>query len=209
MNIKEALVKVGQAIIENKQFLTDLDQTIGDGDHGINMARGFTTVNEKIEKLPDNCDFATALKTVGMGLITSVGGASGPLFGTAFLRAAGVCKDKTSIDAATAKAMLAAAIKGIQDRGKAVRGEKTMLDALIPAANAFTDGIKADKDVQQSLADAAKAAHDGVEYTKAIIATKGRASYLEKRSIGHQDPGATSVAIMLQALSNYLQQKEK
>ncbi|WP_196605885.1 dihydroxyacetone kinase subunit DhaL [Pectinatus haikarae] len=204
MTGKDAVKIVGQAVIEKKMFLTDLDQAIGDGDHGINMARGFESVLQKTEVLPDDTDISSILKTVGMGLISSVGGASGPLYGTAFLRAAGPCKDKTNIDANTAKAMLDAAIKGIQDRGKAQKGEKTMLDALIPASEAFAEGIKADKTLLECLSSAVQAAQDGVEYTKTIIATKGRASYLAERSIGHQDPGATSATIMLTALYNYI-----
>lgn len=203
MTAIEAVKIVGQAIIEEKDFLTDLDQAIGDGDHGINMARGFNSVFTKIEALKDD-DISMLLKTVGMGLISSVGGASGPLYGTAFLRASAACKDKDVIDAATAKEMLDAAIKGIQDRGKAVKGEKTMLDALIPASEAIGTGIDAGKNVVECLKDAVEAAQTGVEYTKTIIATKGRASYLAERSIGHQDPGATSSTTMLKALYEYV-----
>ena len=200
----EAVKAAGQAVIDEKVHLKELDQAIGDGDHGINMARGFESVFKKIEALKADADISMILKTVGMGLISSVGGASGPLYGTAFLRAAGVCKDKTEIDAAAAKEMLDAAIKGIQERGKAQKGEKTMLDALIPASEAMGSGIEAGKSVIDCLADALQAAQAGIEYTKTIIATKGRASYLAERSIGHQDPGATSSTIMLKALYDYL-----
>ncbi|MBB5335413.1 dihydroxyacetone kinase subunit DhaL [Pectinatus brassicae] len=204
MTAIEAIKLAGQAIIEEKDFLTDLDQAIGDGDHGINMARGFSSVFTKIDALKDDADISMVLKTVGMGLISSVGGASGPLYGTAFLRASAACKDKNAIDAVTAKEMLDAAIKGIQDRGKAVKGEKTMLDALIPASEAIGTGIDAGKNVVECLKDAVEAAQTGVEYTKTIIATKGRASYLAERSIGHQDPGATSSTTMLKALYEYV-----
>lgn len=204
MTAIEAVKSAGQAIIEEKDFLTDLDQAIGDGDHGINMARGFSSVFTKIDALKDDADISMVLKTVGMGLISSVGGASGPLYGTAFLRASAACKDKNIIDAVTAKEMLDAAIKGIQDRGKAVKGEKTMLDALIPASEAIGTGIDAGKNVLECLKDAVEAAQTGVEYTKTIIATKGRASYLAERSIGHQDPGATSSTTMLKALYEYV-----
>nr|WP_196592975.1 dihydroxyacetone kinase subunit DhaL [Pectinatus sottacetonis] len=203
-SIREAVRVVSKAVIAKKILLTDLDQAIGDGDHGINMARGFESVLKKIDLLEENTDAALILKTVGMGLISSVGGAAGPLYGTAFLRASAVCKNKSEIDLATAQAMLDAAIKGIQDRGKAQKGEKTMLDALIPASEAFSAGTKNKKNILQCLNDAVKAAQKGVEYTKTIIATKGRASYLAERSIGHEDPGAVSSAIMLEALYNYL-----
>lgn len=200
MTAKDAVKTIGDAVIAQKQFLTDLDQEIGDGDHGINMARGFETVEKKLAALPDDSNIETILKTTGMGLISSVGGAAGPLYGTVFLRAAGACKDKTTVDIDTAKAMFAAAIKGIQDRGKAQKGEKTMLDALIPAADAFNKASDAGKNITECLGDAVKAAQEGVEFTKTIAATKGRASYLGERSIGHQDPGATSSTLMLKAL---------
>ena len=133
-------------------------------------------------------------------LISSVGGASGPLYGTAFLRAASVCLGKYELDKETAAMMLAAAITGIKERGKAVRGEKTMLDALEPAYDAFVESAGAQKSLLECLKAACEAAGQGVEFTKTIVATKGRASYLGERSIGHQDPGATSSYIMLQTL---------
>lgn len=203
-SIKEAISVIGNAIIENKIFLTDLDQAIGDGDHGINMARGFETVISKIDALADDADGNTILKTVGMGLLSSVGGASGPLYGTAFLRAATLMKDKTTVDLPLAIEMLNAAIKGIQDRGKAVQGEKTMLDVLIPVKNSLEESSEQQKSIIEALDKAVIVAKESVEYTKTIIATKGRASYLEERSIGHQDPGATSSYIMLESLTNYL-----
>ena len=202
--LNDAVKAVGQAVIDQKDFLTDLDRAIGDGDHGINMARGFEAVFKKLDALKDDADLSAVLKTVGMGLISSVGGAAGPLYGTAFLRAANAGKGKTELDTATAKAMLDAAIKGIQDRGHAQKGEKTMLDALIPADEALAAGIQAGKSAADCLGDAVKAAEAGVEYTKTIIATKGRASYVGERSIGHQDPGATSSTIMLKALYEYV-----
>ena len=198
--INEAIKAVGNAIVEQKEFLTDLDRAIGDGDHGINMARGFNAVFTKIDALPDDADLSTILKTIGMGLISSVGGAAGPLYGTAFMRAGKVVKDKTTIENVDIIAMLDAAIQGIKDRGKAEKGEKTMLDALIPARDTFVKAIAEHKSAVEALGEAIKSAQEGVEFTKAIIATKGRASYVGARSIGHQDPGATSATIMLKAL---------
>ena len=198
--INEAIKAVGNAIIEQKEFLTDLDRAIGDGDHGINMARGFNAVFTKIDALPDDADLSTILKTIGMGLISSVGGAAGPLYGTAFMRAGKVVKDKTTIENVDIIAMLDAAIQGIKDRGKAEKGEKTMLDALVPARDTFVKAIAEHKSAVEALGEAIKSAQDGVEFTKTIIATKGRASYVGARSIGHQDPGATSATIMLKAL---------
>jgi dihydroxyacetone kinase-like protein len=199
----EAMAVIGQTIITNKQFLTDLDAAIGDGDHGINMARGFEAVSAKLQLLGPDKDIGTILKTVGMTLISSVGGASGPLYGTAFLRASSPSMGKYELDKETATLMLAAAITGIKERGKASRGEKTMLDALEPAYDAFVAGAAAQKSLIECLELACEAAGQGVEFTKTIVATKGRASYLGERSVGHQDPGATSSYIILQTLLDY------
>jgi dihydroxyacetone kinase-like protein len=203
-HIYEVMAAVGEAITQNRQMLTDLDAAIGDGDHGINMARGFEAVHNKMQSMEAENDIGKVMKTVGMTLISSVGGAAGPLYGTAFLRAASQSQGKTQLDVEAAALMLEAAIAGIKERGKANRGEKTMLDALEPAYDAFMEGIKGKKSIIECLEVACEAAHQGVEYTKTIIATKGRASYLGERSRGHQDPGATSSYIMLQALLEYL-----
>lgn len=202
--IFEAINTIGKAIIRDKQMLTDLDAAIGDGDHGINMARGFEAVQAKMQALEAETDIGKVMKTIGMTLISSVGGASGPLYGTAFLRAAGPSQGKTQLDTDTVSLMLAAAITGIKERGKAIRGEKTMLDALEPAYDAFIEGAKANKTVIECLELACNAAQEGIEFTKTIAATKGRASYLGERSIGHQDAGATSSYIMLRALLEFL-----
>lgn len=204
----EALAAIGQTIIRNRQFLTDLDAAIGDGDHGINMARGFEAVAVKLQSLGADKDIGTVMKTVGMTLVSSVGGASGPLYGTAFLRAASPSLGKYELDKETVALMLAAAITGIKERGKAIRGEKTMLDALEPAYDAFIEGSVAEKSLIECLELACEAAKQGVEFTKTIIATKGRASYLGERSIGHQDPGATSSYIMLQTLLEFARARE-
>ncbi len=198
-----ALEAIGEAIGANKDYLTTLDAAIGDADHGINMTRGFQAVAPKIRALPDNADIGALLKTVGMTLISTVGGAAGPLYGTAFLRAAAVAQGAGTVTADSALKMLEAAINGIKERGKATVGEKTMLDALVPACKAFAAAIKAGSSVVEGLEAACAAAADGVEHTKTIVATKGRASYLGERSLGHQDPGATSSLIMLQTLTEF------
>ena len=153
-------------------------------------------------------DIGAVLKLVGATLVSTVGGASGPLYGTAFMRAGGAAQGRSSVDGSLAVEMLAAAIGGIKDRGKAVRGEKTMLDALEPAYEALQEGVKAGKTLAESLELAAAAAASGVEYTKTIIATKGRASYLGERSLGHQDAGATSSYLMLAALARFAKGQE-
>lgn len=203
-----AMDAIGEAIISSKDFLTTLDTAIGDSDHGINMARGFEAVSSKLRTLPEDADIGMVLKTVAMTLISTVGGASGPLYGTAFLRAAAVVAGKQEMDGAGAAAALAAAIQGIRERGKATTGEKTMLDALEPALAAFNTGLASAAPVLECLDLAVAAAEKGVEYTKTIIATKGRASYLGERSLGHQDPGATSATIMLTALANFCRSRQ-
>lgn len=204
----EAIVAMGEAVIQNKELLTDLDAAIGDADHGINMARGFAAVIDKVGGLSPETDIGTVLKTVAMTLISTVGGASGPLYGTAFLRAATAGQGKQTIDGASAVAMLKAAIDGIQSRGKAVQGEKTMLDALEPALAAFEKSVTAGKSLIESLDQACLAAKAGAESTKTIVATKGRARYLGERSLGHEDPGAVSSCILLQAVTDYCRKQQ-
>lgn len=183
-----------------KDYLTQLDNEIGDGDHGINLARGFEAVEKKLPSLAGG-DIGALLKGVGMQLVSTVGGASGPLYGTAFMKAGMACKGLTELDGPAFIKAMEAAVDGIKMRGKATEGEKTMLDALCPALKVMQDEVAAGKSLKEALQDAAAAAEKGVEYTKTIIATKGRASYLGERSLGHQDPGATSSLYLLQVLA--------
>ncbi len=200
--VYQCLKEIGDKIMANKDFLTDLDREIGDADHGVNMARGFAAVVEKVPE--DEGDIGTALKKTGMTLLSTVGGASGPLYGTAYMEAAKVFTGKTAVSPEDFKAALEAAIAGIQKRGKAVKGEKTMLDALMPAYDAFSEKVDAGADLNEALDAACAAAAEGVEYTKTIAATKGRASYLGQRSVGHQDPGATSATLTLETIRDFL-----
>lgn len=200
--IYDCIACIGNAIIENKDFLTDLDREIGDADHGVNMARGFTEVLAAIPQ--DETDLGVVLKKVGMTLLSKVGGASGPLYGTAYMKAAGVVAGKTEVTVEDGKAIFEAVIGGIQMRGKAVKGEKTMLDALIPAQEAYNAAVDGGEDAVTALTKAVEAAKEGVEFTKTIAATKGRASYLGERSIGHQDPGATSATITLECIRDFI-----
>ncbi|MBQ7169060.1 MAG: dihydroxyacetone kinase subunit L [Synergistaceae bacterium] len=199
--IYECLSLIAERITANKDYLTELDREIGDSDHGINMARGFSAVMEKLT--PEDSDIGAALKKAGMTLLSKVGGASGPLYGTAYMEAGKITAGKTELTPSDMKAIFDAAIAGIQKRGKAVKGEKTMLDAIIPAAEAFSAKIAGGADMVTALEAACESAREGVEYTKTIIATKGRASYLGERSIGHQDPGATSAMITLEAIRDF------
>ena len=191
---------MAKKIEAEKEYLTELDNEIGDGDHGINLARGFEAVEKKLPSLAGG-DIGALLKGVGMQLVSTVGGASGQLYGTAFMKAGMACKGLTEIDGPAFVKAMEAAVDGIKMRGKATEGEKTMLDALCPALKVMQDDVAAGKSLKEALQDAAQAAEKGVEYTKTIIATKGRASYLGERSLGHQDPGATSSLYLLQVLA--------
>lgn len=195
----EILTQIAVKIDENKGYLSELDATIGDGDHGINMSKGFKAVTEKLKE-DDGVDIAGILKKTGMALVSTVGGASGPLYGTAFMKSSMSINGKTEIDIKDFSNMLKDALDGIKMRGKAKAGEKTMIDALEPALEAINKGIEQGLEGKEILKLAKEAAYNGVEYTKTIIATKGRASYLGERSIGHQDAGATSSAIILETI---------
>ena len=196
----EVLSKMKEAIVENAQFLTDLDAAIGDNDHGINMARGFKKVEDDLPGLAGK-DIGAVLKKVGMDLVSTVGGSAGPLYGTGFMKAGAKAAGKMEISMDDFLDMMQEAIGGVQLRGKAVEGEKTMLDAMIPAEKAMREAAAAGKTVKEVLDAGVQAAEAGVEYTKTIIATKGRASYLGERSLGHQDPGATSFTVILKAIA--------
>ncbi len=192
--------RIADDIEDQKMFLTELDNVIGDGDHGINMARGFKVVKE-LEPTFEGKDIGAILKMVGMKIVSTVGGSAGPLYGTAFMKAGALMNGKMEADIHDFIGMLEAGIGGVQLRGKAVKGEKTMLDSMIPALDAIKEAVEAGSDAKAALDAGVKAAEDGVEYTKTIIATKGRASYLGERSLGHQDPGATSFTIMLKDIA--------
>lgn len=198
----ELIEKIADKIEIEKQYLTDLDSEIADGDHGINMARGFGAVKEKLTSLKDK-DCGTVLKTVGMTLVSTVGGAAGPLYGTAFMKVGAVCAGKEELDGDDFINIMEAAIEGVKMRGKSDKGEKTMLDSMIPAYEAFKFEFE-NGDVKSTMRKALNASQEGVEYTKTIVATKGRASYIGQRSLGHQDPGATSFTYMIECLYDIL-----
>jgi phosphoenolpyruvate---glycerone phosphotransferase subunit DhaL len=190
-------------VAEQKQYLTGLDAAIGDGDHGINLDRGFQTVVAKLAPVRDK-DVGTVLKTTGMALVGSVGGAGGPLYGTFFLRAGALLDGKTEVSDADFVAALDAGLKGVVERGKANRNDKTMVDALGPAMERAQQSLSEGAPLEEALVAAADAAEEGMKATIPLKALKGRASYLGDRSIGHQDPGATSSYLMLRALSDSL-----
>ncbi|MFE4951501.1 dihydroxyacetone kinase subunit DhaL [Leifsonia sp. NPDC056665] len=187
------------AVGEHKGELNTLDREIGDGDHGENMDRGFRASVEALAKLPADATPSAALRSVAMTLISTVGGASGPLYGTAFLKAAEPVGDADPIDGATLVALLTAARDGIVSRGKAQSGDKTMIDAWTPAVDAASAALAAGSDPVAILDAAATAAEQGSDATIPLVARKGRASYLGERSAGHRDPGAQSTALILRA----------
>lgn len=193
------LHKIAEKIEAEKDFLTELDNVIGDGDHGINLSRGFKEVEKKLDGLAD-AEPAEVFKSVGMTLVSTVGGASGPLYGTGFMKLGMALKGKAEIAMPDFLEAFQMVIESVQMRGKSVQGEKTMLDAMIPAKEAMQEAWKQDENVKAAFEAGRKAAFEGVEYTKTIAATKGRASYLGERSIGHQDPGATSFAMILEVV---------
>ena len=195
----EILKAIAAKIELEKDYLTELDNEIADGDHGVNMAKGFNAVVAKLETMAGK-DIGSLLKTTGMTLVSTVGGSAGPLYGTAFMKAGAALKDKMEIDGNDLVAAIEAAIGGIKMRGKATTGEKTMLDAICPAYDALKASLEEGEDLKAAMTKAVAAARAGVEYTKTIKATMGRASYIGDRSIGHQDPGATSAMYMFEVL---------
>ena len=183
-------------IADNKEYLTDLDSAIGDADHGINMNRGMQAVVAKIGGLATN-DIGLLFKTVGMTLVSTVGGAGGPLYGTLFLQLGVATGGMTEIDAKAWLEALGAAVSGVQARGKAEAGDKTMLDALMPARDALAEAVGEGVGFAEALRRSMEAGEAGAKATIPLVARKGRASYLGDRSAGHQDPGATSSYLLL------------
>lgn len=185
-------------IDENAQHLSDLDAAIGDADHGINMQRGMSAVAAQLDESPP-ADMAGLCKQVGMTLVKSVGGASGPLYGTFFLRMAPALGAGETVSATDFAKALRAGVDGVVQRGRAEASDKTMFDALAPALDALDTALEGGADLTGALAAAASAAETGRDATESMIARKGRASYLGQRSVGHIDPGATSAALLIQA----------
>ena len=205
MNLTKAqilqwLQAVDEVITENKDYLTELDAAIGDGDHGINLHRGFQKVMTQLPQVETE-DIGSIFKTVGMALVSSVGGASGPLYGTFFLRASTVVTGKEELTVADLAKLLQEGVNGVIQRGKANLSDKTMLDALCPAVATLNQEVAGgNNSIVDVLGLAVLAAETGMHQTIPLEARKGRASYLGERSIGHQDPGATSSYLILKTL---------
>lgn len=185
-----------EEVHDRRDELTKLDAAIGDADHGSNLDRGLAAV---VAKLDDTSPASPAelLKTTGMTLVSTVGGASGPLYGTLFLRMATAVGEAVELDAETVGTMLRAGLEGVVARGKAEAGDKTLFDALEPACRAYEEAVSGGASLRDALAAASRAADDGRDATTPMLARKGRASYLGERSVGHQDPGATSMALLV------------
>jgi dihydroxyacetone kinase-like protein len=183
----------------NKEQLTQLDAAVGDGDHGINMDRGMSAVLAKLDAATEEQDIGALLKTVGMTLVSTVGGAGGPLYGTLFLQMGTAVSGKDELGPDDWAAALEAGIAGVQARGKAESGDKTMIDALIPGRDALKSALAEGASFEDALRQSADAAGQGMRDTIPLVARKGRASYLGERSAGHQDPGATSSHLLLEA----------
>lgn len=206
MNTKELITvnkNIADRIFKEKEFLTELDNAIADGDHGINMNRGFSKVKETIDSYADKLpgDF---LKSVGMLLVSTVGGAAGPLFGTMYMKLGMALSDVEEFGVEEFLQAFSQAIEGVAKRGGSAKDDKTMLDAMIPAHDAMLAAYNEGKATKEIFSNGVEAAKNGVEYTKTIAAKKGRASYVGDRSIGHQDPGATSFLYMLEEIEKTL-----
>lgn len=193
------LVNCQTLFVEHKDYLTQLDREIGDADHGLNMQRGFIKVVEKLPTIEDN-DIGAILKTTGMTLLSQVGGASGPLFGTFYIKAAQYANQKESLTLSEFYQLLKAGSDGIISRGRANLGDKTMCDVWLPILDDFDQAIQTQNDVSTIFAMLSEKAAYYAQKTAPLKAKKGRASYLNERSIGHQDPGATSVSYIFEAL---------
>ena len=199
VTVQSWLTAAAALLREQRDYLTQLDAAIGDADHGTNMDRGFTAVLAKLEDL-DGAPPGKVLTTAGSTLVSTVGGASGPLWGTALRRAGRALGGAEEFDGEQLAVALYAALAGIVELGAAQEGDKTMVDALAPAVRAFREGLDNRSTVAEALTAARVAAEEGMKATVPLQAQKGRASYLGERSIGHQDPGATSTALILAAL---------
>lgn len=201
--LRRWLTSAAEAVHDQRDYLTQLDAAIGDADHGTNMDRGFTAVAEKLGEL-DGLPPGKLLTTVGSTLVSTVGGASGPLWGTALRRAGRALGDAEEFDGPQFAAALEAALAGIVELGAAEEGDKTMVDALAPAVRALRERLDEGDSFDDAVRAARQAAEEGMRATVPLRAQKGRASYLGERSIGHQDPGATSTTFIIAALQESL-----
>ena len=206
--VRTWLTVAAASLREQREYLTQLDAAIGDADHGTNMDRGFTAVVEKIEGVESSDPPGRILTTAGTTLVSTVGGASGPLWGTALRRAGRTLGDAEEFDAAQLADALDAALAGVVELGAAQEGDKTMVDALAPAVRSLREQLSSGAALGDAFAAARAASEEGMRATVPLQAAKGRASYLGERSIGHQDPGATSTALIISALEQAIAEEK-
>ena len=200
--VRAWIERTAEVLTTERHTLSELDRQIGDGDHGENLARGFAAVRERIGQTPDDATPATLVKLVATTLISTVGGAAGPLLGTAYLKGAAALGDASELDARAVVALLTAARDGVVLRGKAETGDKTMVDAWTPAVDAAAAAAESGAPPADVLRAAADAAAEGAAATEPLVARKGRASYLGDRAIGHRDPGAQSSSLIITAAAD-------
>ncbi len=205
--VQDWIHRFAAEVAENRQALVRLDTAIGDGDHGTNLDRGMRKAVERLDGLEGD-DIGAALKAVGMALVSSVGGAAGPLYGTLFMQMGQATAGRSELDLDAWSAALRSGLEGVRKRGKAEPGEKTMVDALGPATDALAAAAEEGADLAAALERSAQAAQDGMRATTDMEARKGRASYLGPRSVGHQDPGATSTHLLLKTAAEAIGAKE-
>lgn len=198
----QALRDIADRIEQEKDYLSELDRAVGDGDHGVTMSIGWQAVKAKLEEFDGNSTCGEICKTVGMTFLNAVGSSVGPLYATAFIRGSAVLQGKTELNEDDIVQFWIAAVNGILERGKAQPGEKTMVDAWHPAMAALKASREAGKDLAASLEDAVKAAEQGMKSTAEMLSQKGRSSRLGERSLGHQDPGATSAYMILDSFTH-------
>jgi dihydroxyacetone kinase-like protein len=202
--VRRWVQEIARVLADQRQYLTDLDAAIGDADHGVNMDRGFRAAAARVDGLPADAPPGAILTAVGAAVMSSVGGASGPLWGMAFRRAGQQAGAAAAIDGPTLALVFDQMIQAIRGLGKADVGDKTMLDAFVPAATALRASLDAGADLADALTAAREAAEAGAQATIPLQARKGRASYLGERSIGHQDPGAASAGLIVRALDTVM-----
>lgn len=201
--VMEILKAMAARVEEKKEELTELDRPIGDSDHGINLARGFEAVEKKLPQMED-MDIGAVLRTAGMTLVSTVGGASGPLYGSAFMKAGMELAGRETVGMEDFLRAMRAAAEAVKQRGRAVLGEATMVDAMIPSLEAMEAAAEEGRETSEILRSGIQAAWAGAEKTKGLVATKGRASYVGERGLGCQDPGATSYAYLLEVIGERL-----
>lgn len=201
--ILDGVQAIAGEIIKQKDYLNTLDKAISDGDHGVNMSRGFTSIADRINSIEEP-NLKNVLEFMGRTMLTTVGGAAGPLYGNGFTAAAAICPENVYVTPEIVYSLMTTAVEAIKKRGRSAQGDKTMLDVIIPVAECFSPEHAEGKTLNQCLEAAVKAAKNGVIYTSTIPARRGKASYIGDASIGHEDPGAVSAMIMVKALYDFL-----